>query len=135
MQKAQVSMEYITIVGFVVAISIPLVLIFTTYSSEMNEDIISNQANTIATKMIDSAQSVYYMGEASKMTFSVYMPDKIDNITIGHNEVVFFIRNMNGFDEVVKYSPIPINGTIMSSQGVHRIVVESKGDYVWISNE
>jgi hypothetical protein len=135
MQKAQISVEYVTIVGFVAAISIPLILIFATYSSQVNEDIISNQANTIASKIVDSAESVYYMGESSKITFTVYMPEKINSISVGHNEVVFYVRKMNGITEVVKYCHIPINGSISSSSGIQKIVVESRGDYVWVSNE
>jgi len=134
MGKAQVSMEYLIIVGFVAAITIPLILIFSTHSTEMNENIISNQADHIASKIVDTAESVYYLGESSKITFRVQMPRKIHSITIGNNEVVIAIKKINGIDEVVKYSPIPINGSISSTAGIRNIVVESRGDYVWVSN-
>ncbi|MBR9692208.1 hypothetical protein GOV06_05485 [Candidatus Woesearchaeota archaeon] len=134
MGKAQVSMEYLIIVGFVAAITIPLIVIFNTHSAEMNENIISNQADHIASKIIDAAESVYYLGEYSKITFRINMPTKINAITIGDNEVVFFVKKLNGVDEVVKYSPVPINGSISSSSGIYNIVVESKGDHVWVGN-
>ena len=68
------------------------------------------------------------------MTFTVNMPQNVNSATIGNNEVVFFIKKLNGVDEVVKYSTVPINGSILSNAGIHKIVVESKGDYVWVSN-
>lgn len=134
MDKAQVSMEYLIIVGFVAAITIPLVLIFNAYSTEMNENIAANQADYIASKIVDAAESVYYLGEYSKVTFRVYMPKKINVITIGNNEVVFYMKKLSGTDEIVKYSPVPVNGSISPKSGIYNIVVESKGEYVWISN-
>ena len=134
MNKAQVSMEYIIIVGFVAIITIPLILIFNSHSTEINENIIANQADYIASKIADAAESVYYLGESSKVTFRVYMPKKINTINIGNNEVVFYVKKLNGIDQVVKYCPVPINGSISSDSGIYNIVVESKGDYVWVSN-
>ncbi|MBW2965908.1 hypothetical protein KY342_02260 [Candidatus Woesearchaeota archaeon] len=134
MNKAQVSMEYLLIIGFVAAITIPLILIFNSHSAEINENIIANQADNIASKIVDSAESVYYLGNSSRVTFRVYIPKNIDMITIGNNEVVFFVKKLNGISQVVKYSPVPINGSISSESGVYNIVVESKGDYVWVSN-
>ena len=55
-------------------------------------------------------------------------------ISIGNNEVVFFVNKLNGVSEVDRYSPVPINGSISSEPGIYNIVVESKGDYVWVSN-
>ncbi|MBW2996245.1 hypothetical protein KY332_03020 [Candidatus Woesearchaeota archaeon] len=132
--RAQVSMEYLIIVGFVAAITIPLILIFTSHSTEMDEQVISNQVDNIASKIVDSAESVYYLGESSKVTFRVYIPKKINSITIGNNEVVFYVSKLVGVDEVVKYCPVPINGSLSTTAGIYDIVVESKGDYVWVSN-
>ena len=134
MGKAQVSMEYLVIVGFVAAITVPLIIIFNTHSTEINEDIISNQADQIATKIVDSAESVYYLGESSKLTFSVTIPKKIFSVEIGNNEVTFIIKTSNGLDHIVKYCPVPINGSISIQPGIYDVVVESKGDYVWVSN-
>ena len=134
MRKAQVSMEYLIIVGFVTAITIPLIFIFNTHSAEVNEQIIANQADSIATKIVESAESVYYLGESSKVTFRVQMPEKITSVLIGNNEIVFFVNRISGTDQVVKWCPIPINGSIAYTPGIHKIVVESKGDYVLVSN-
>ena len=134
MKRGQISLEYLIIVGFVAAITIPLIIIFNTHSSEMNEQVIANQADNIASKIVDSAESVYYLGEFSKITFRTFIPKKINAITIGDNEVVFFVKKLNGVDHVVKYSSVPINGSISAQSGTYDIVVESRGDHVWVSN-
>ena len=134
MDKAQISLEYLVIVGFVLIITIPLIVIFNTHSSEMNEEVVANQADNIASKIVDAAESVYYLGESSKITFRVYMPKNINSAAIGDNEVVFYVKKMSGIDHVVKYSSVPINGSISTQSGVYDIVVESKGDHVWVSN-
>ena len=91
---------------------------------------------TIATcqKIVDSAESVYYLGESSKITFRVYIPKKITLIDIGDHEVVFHVKKLAGVDEVVRYCPVPINGSLSTQSGTYNIVVESKGDHVWVSN-
>jgi uncharacterized protein (UPF0333 family) len=134
MRKAQISMEYLIIVGFVAAVTIPLILIFNSHSTEINENLIANQADGIASKIVDSAESVYYLGETSKVTFRIYMPARIESALIGNHEVVFSIKKIAGMTEIVKYCTVPINGSISSSSGIRNIVVESKGDYVWVSD-
>ena len=134
MRKAQISMEYMIIVGFVTAVTIPLILIFSIHSAEMNENIISNQVDHIASKIVDSAESVYYLGNSSKVTFQVRIPKNVDSISLGNNEVVFYVKQRNGIDHVVKFCSVPVNGSISYEPGIHNIIIESKGDYVWVSN-
>lgn len=131
--KAQVSMEYMIIIGFVTVITIPLIIIFNTHSIQINEGIISNQVDIIAAKIVDASESVYYLGNTSKVTFKVQLPESIDSATIGNSEVVFLIKKRNGIDHIVHYSSVPINGTASISKGIHNIIVESRGDYVWVN--
>lgn len=134
MKKSQISMEYMIIVGFVIVITIPMILIFSSQSTSIDESLISNQAALIASKIVDSAETVYYLGNSSKVTFKVNMPKMIHGVNISNNEVVFRIKQHNGISDIVKYSIVPINGTISKKAGIFNIVVESRGDYVWVSN-
>ena len=87
----------------------------------------------ISKKIVDAAESTYYLGEPSKTSLKTYFPNKIQNITIGNRELVFFIKTKNGLDEIVILSQVDINGTLSVSSGIHHIDVESKGSYVLIS--
>lgn len=128
--KAQVSMEYLIIVSFVVVLIIPMLVMFNKYSDETEDNIITSQANQIGRKIVDAAESVYYLGKPSKNTLKFSFPKDISNITIGNNELVFFMKTKVGVDEVVIYSPVNITGALSVNRGIHYVVIESKGDYV-----
>lgn len=141
--KAQIGMEYMTIVVFLTVIIVPLILLYYTQYEGTNEQIRGNQADQIARKVIDAAETVYYLGAPSKTTVKVYIPQQIENITVGNNdndvgnndkELVFFMRTRQGIDEVVRMSSVNINGSISGSFGIKYITVESKGDYVQITS-
>ena len=90
--KAQVAMEYLIIIGFVAIITIPLVIIFQTHSKETTAEIISSQVYQISKKMADGAETVYYLGEPSKLTIKAYLPAGISSVSIGSNEIVFVVK-------------------------------------------
>lgn len=133
-RKAQVAMEYMILVGFLVVITIPLILVYNTQYKGTNIQIISNQADQIGQKIVDTAESVYYLGQPSKTTLKVYMPQQIENVVVGNNEITFRVIVNNGIDEVVKMSSVPINGTLKATSGMHYITVQSVGSYVNISS-
>ncbi|MFC1753265.1 hypothetical protein ACFL96_07715 [Thermoproteota archaeon] len=133
-RRAQLSMEYLTIVGFVAAIIIPMTLIYLTYSDQTEDHIISNQVSNIANKLGDTAESVYYLGEPSKTKLRMYFPDHIDNITISGYEIVFYVRTKHGVDEVVVSMPVNVSGTVGSTSGIHNVIIEAKGTYVKITD-
>ena len=127
-------MEYLIIIGFVAIITLPLVIIFQTHSRETTEEIVSTQVYQISKRIADGAETVYYLGEPSKLTIKTYFPENINSVSIGSNEIVFFMKKGAGEDEVVVYTPINITGNLSTHQGVHYITIESKGGYVWISD-
>lgn len=132
--KAQVAMEYLIIIGFVTIITLPLVIIFQSHSRDTTQEITNTQVYQISKKIADGAETVYYLGEPSKITIKTYFPENIDSISISNNEIVFFMRKGEKLDEVVIYTPINVSGNISLHQGVHYITVESRGGYVWISD-
>jgi uncharacterized protein (UPF0333 family) len=133
-RKAQVSMEYMILVGFLVVITIPLILVYNTQYKGTNIQIIANQADQLGQKIVDTAESVYYLGQPSKTTLKVYIPQQIENITVGDNEITFRVIVNKGTDDVVKMSNVPISGTLKATPGMHYITVQSVGSYVNISS-
>ncbi|MBN2112075.1 hypothetical protein JW707_03165 [Candidatus Woesearchaeota archaeon] len=132
--KAQVAMEYLIIIGFVAVITIPLVIIFQTHSQETKAEITSTQIYHVSKKIADGAETVFYLGEPSRLTIKSYFPEDIASIQLGNNEIVFRVRTRNGIDDVVVYTPINITGNLSTHQGVHYLNIECRGDYVWVSD-
>jgi uncharacterized protein (UPF0333 family) len=134
-RKAQVGMEYMILVGFLVVITIPLVLVYNSHYKSTSEQIISNQADQLGQKIIDTAESIYYLGEPSKTTIKIYVPQNIENLTIGNNEIVFGVNVGGGRDDVVKVSSVPITGFVSATPGLHTVEIKSHGSYVNISSD
>lgn len=133
-RKAQVAMEYMILVGFLLVITIPLILIYNTQYRGTSQQIVSNQASQIGQRIVDTAESIYYLGQPSKTTIKIYMPEQIESISVGNYEVTFFMRSKGGLSEIVKLSEVPINGTLPSTAGMHYVTVQSMGSYVNISS-
>lgn len=133
MAKGQSALEYIVIIGFVLAVLIPLALYFYTSSKENNEMAMEKHLQQIADRITDYADKVYYLGKPSKISYEFYLPEKIQDAYIQGNEVNFKIRIGNMTADVYAKSKAPLNGTLPKKPGYHTITIESKGDYVWIS--
>jgi uncharacterized protein (UPF0333 family) len=133
-RKAQAVMEYMILVGFLVVITIPLILVYNAQYKGTSMQIVTNQADQIGQKIADTAESIYYLGQPSKTTIKVYMPQQIESITIANNEIIFNIDTGKGMGEIVKMCSVPVNGSIQSTAGMHYITVQSAGSYVNISS-
>ena len=127
-------MEYLTIVGFVMVLLIPLLVMFYNFRSESSDTIVSNQINQVGKKMTDTAETIYFLGEPSKTVIKTYIPAKVKSITIGNNELVFNISTRAGTDQMVFFSSVNITGTVSITEGQHNIRIESKGAYVEIAD-
>ena len=125
-------MEYVLIIGFATLIAIPLFLIFSHYTNETRNEVTYNQADSISRKIVDSAETVYYLGEPSKVTLKVYMPNDIKNLTIENGYVHFIVKAGRFTTDIVHSSTINISGNVSFKPGVKQINIESKGDYVWV---
>jgi len=132
--RAQVAMEYLIIIGFVAIITLPLVIIFQTHSRDTTEEITSIQVYQISKKIADGAETVFYLGEPSRITLKAYFPENIESISLGNNEIIFIMKRGEKEDEMVIYTPVNVTGTLSVSQGIHYINIESRGAYVWVSD-
>ena len=86
-KKAQASSEYLILMGFVLAVIIPIILYFFHASAETNTEIRSQQVQDIVDLIIEKADSAYYRGEPTKHTIEANFPDGIEGITINTNEI------------------------------------------------
>ncbi len=130
----QIAIEYLSIMGFVMVLVIFLVYTSQYYSRQVQDTTALNQVDKIAKQIVDAAEQVYYLGQPSRLTLSLYIPDRIDNISISNNEVTFIVRTQDGRSDMNYPSKVNISGNISASQGVRDIKVEARQGYVWISN-
>jgi len=122
------------VMGFAVVMTIPLLLIYYSYSSDSSDSVATNQALQIARKIVDASESVYYLGKPSQTTLKLNFPERIDSINLSNKEVVFKIKTKTGIAEIVQISPVNISGSLPTSQGLHIITIKAEDGYVQITS-
>lgn len=132
--KSQVSVEYMFIMGFATIIIMPLLVIYYTYSADANDSVASNQALQIARNVVDSSESVYYLGKPSQTTLKLNFPDNIKSTNLSNREVVFKMKSQYGITEIVQVSSVNMSGTLPTTPGIHIITIKAQDGYVEVSS-
>ena len=153
--KAQVSVEYLIIIGISFAILIPGGYFFYNYSQSSNDATIRTQIIQIGNSMLTSAESIYGLADGSLVTIDLHYPKNIRDVYIlddselvikyelgsGMNEAVFFSKvKLSGnytYPAKIACASLPcVNSSITNStprQGSHQIKFESKTNYIYVT--
>ncbi len=134
MKRGQFSVEFLTVFGFVFLMTIPLIVLFFDQSGLIQDSIASNQIRNIAIKITDKSETVYYLGEPSKITLKVHFPEHIEYVNISKRSVIFGYRtSSNSLQQIVSTARVNVTGSLSSSPGTHYIEIESMGGVVSIT--
>ena len=133
-KKAQVSFEYIVIMGFVTAVIIAILGVSFVYSSSIKDRIKMIQVSNFGNKIISSSESVFYLGEPSKITIKAYLPDEIQNVEIIDDSLVISLQLNSGFTKIAFVSEVPIEGSLSNSYGLKNIRLVSDEDKININD-
>lgn len=131
-KRGQASTEYLIIIGFVALVLIPLLVIFYKQGSATKDQINTSEIDQIAKKIIDAVDSVYYLGEPSKTTLRVYMPENVEEISFNGRELRFRVNTANGITDITSVAVTSMMGSVDSSQGIKSIIIEARSNYVWV---
>lgn len=138
-KRGQVSIEFMAIIGFITFIALTMLVISQFYQREVATQVDTNQIDHLARKIVESAESVYYLGEPSKTTIIGNMPDHVDAIEINTNSINFKVDVGGGHTSDIAYtSNVNLTGSISPTAGLKKISIEAKcgdltGCYVQIS--
>ena len=131
--KGQISVEYLLVIGFVAIITVPLIILYYKFTTDASDEIITSQINQIARKIVDSAESVYFLGNPSQTTIKVYMPNKIIGASLDNKEVVFNVTTRAGISEIVQVSSVDLTGELPITPGIYSIILKARESDVEIS--
>lgn len=132
-RKAQISMEYLIIVGFVTFIILGILAIALIYSGTIKDRIKLTQITDFANKVTSTADFIYYTGSPSKATVTSYFPKGIESIEITDNSLVFTFQTVTGLNKIGFSSKVPITGTITNNPGIKKIQILAQTSGVLIS--
>jgi len=156
--KAQVSVEYLIIIGISFAILIPAGYFFYSYSKTSNDATVRSQIAQTGSSIITAAESIYGLGEGSLVTLNLRYPQNIRDVYIlkgagGNTELIIKYELSSGMNEAVFFSKVALSGNYtypdraacsipcqnssitpsnFTEQGNHKIRFESKTNYVFI---
>ena len=120
--------------GFVTVMTIPLLILYFEYSSSARDSVATSQALQIARKIVDSAESVYYLGQPSQTTLKLNFPDGIYSANLSSKEVVFKVKIEAGIAEVIQISSVNITGNLPTSPGIHMLTIQAQSGYVQVTS-
>ena len=129
--KTQAATEYLMVVGFVMIILLPAIYLYTQYSRESEDSIISAKVDAITNEIVKAAEQVYSYGEGSQTTVTIDVPKNVVAINFQGNEIVFVVINSKGKQsEIAKVANVNLEGQITLVPGNKKINVRSLGDRV-----
>lgn len=132
-KRAQVSFEYLIIMGFITFVIVAVLGLAVYYSGNIRDRIITNQLNNCANKIVSTAESVFYLGEPSKSTITCYLPDGVKNVTIFSDSVYFEIQTSSGVNKIYFDSNVPLEGEFVFTEGVRKIELRAASDRVIVT--
>ncbi|MGV8142709.1 MAG: hypothetical protein ACP5NS_03685 [Candidatus Pacearchaeota archaeon] len=132
--RGQISFEYLIVVSFVVFIVLIILSLALFYVTSSRDQIKINQLVTFSNKIVSSAESVYYAGEPSKVTITVYLPEGVQSIQILENSLVFDILTSTGSTIIAFPSNVPLDPTldITFNEGLKRLTISADTNAVHI---
>ena len=131
--KAQVSLEYLIIVSFALIITLPLLIIFFTNSSELTENVNSHQAKKIAREIVNAAEKVYYIGEPSQTIVKINMPKGVEDVIIQNREFFLKVRFRTSITDIYDVASVNLTGNISSTSGIKNVLVQANEGFVNIT--
>jgi len=132
-KRGQSATEYLIIIGFVTFAVLGTLAIAYIYSGIIKDKIKVNQIETLADKIISSAESVYYAGEPSKTTVSIFVPKGAEDITVMRSEIIITFSTSAGTNVRSFTSSVPLEGSISATEGTKKITLTAQEDSVLIS--
>ena len=132
--KAQLSMEYMAVMGFVLLLTLPLTIIFFEQSTSARDQVNAQKAGQIIREITDTSEQVYYLGEPTAKTIKVSMPDNVKKISIINTEIAITIETSSGDSDVIGVSAVNLTGNLSTASGIHQIKIQAIGNGVSISN-
>lgn len=132
-QKGQAGVEYMILVGFLTFAIMSVLVLAMLYSGQIRDKVKLNQVEIFATQLLNSAESVFFAGEPSKTTISLYLPEDVTEINITSNYLVISVHTSSGENRRAFKSNVPIEGEISIGEGIKKLTLEATENYLSIS--
>jgi hypothetical protein len=124
--RGQAALEYMVMLGFAIAIILPLWLYVNSALTETRSELDVTYAKVAVTKLKDAANSVYVQGPPASVYMDVEMPSNIQSISISGREIVFNLDTPGGISEVYDITLPNLQGAIAPRMGRIYVLVKAE---------
>mgnify|MGYP001558229136 CR=1 FL=1 len=121
------------IIGFVTLAVISVLALAYFYSDSIKDKIRLTHIERFTSQLINSAESVFFSGEPSEATIRLYLPEGVKSIEINSTYVIITARTTSGENKRAFKSSVPLQGVISPGEGIKKLLIQAKDDYVLIS--
>ena len=128
--RGQAAFEYLVL--FSIALLILGILVwYSQQATERNrEEIIVINAITAVNKIVEASDIVYTQGKPSRITLSVYIPERVESIEFNNNLIIMKIGIGAGTSDIIAESKAALQGNISTDSGTKKIRVIAEDNYV-----
>jgi hypothetical protein len=109
--RAQISIEYLVIMGVTLGILIPAVFFFYTYSKSDTGSTTSAQINEIGLRAVSTVKGTYALGTGAWQTLEFSMPESVTRVYVNNTELVFVYDTSSGESTAVFFSNVNMTST------------------------
>lgn len=129
MNKAQVALEYLIVVGLIVAILTPFWVYVSLYSTDIEFGFKTEYARTAVNRITDASDFINAQGVPAKVRLRIYFPKGIDSTSVSGKKVTITLSGNPIYSESIA----DLIGDLPTSSGYHYITIKSEEDYVNIT--
>jgi len=129
-RRAQISVEFLIVVGLVLMILSPLWFTISRSVQEEQTDLRVAQAKTALSRMVDAADLVYVQGAPASATLVVYIPSGVLNYTFGANETYYTVSVGASTTDVLEPTKTPMTGSLPLSEGTQKVMITAEANGV-----
>ncbi|MBI5224670.1 hypothetical protein HY989_02275 [Candidatus Micrarchaeota archaeon] len=131
--KGQAAMEYMVMLGFALAIVLPLWLYVNTTIGESKQNLDVTYAKVAVNKIRDAADSVYVQGPPAQVPLVLDMPDNIASTSINGREIQIKLYSQDGQTDIYAVAQSSLQGTLPTRSGRISILVKAESNFVNIT--
>src|SRR3989338_662414 len=122
MKRGQVALEYLIIIGVVLAFLIPIVQqSFTTTKATIRLE----KTQSSLQGLEDAINSVYVSGPGNKKTVKVYIPESTISSNVANNTIILTVNELGAESDILLITKTLLTGNLPQEPGEYKITVEA----------
>lgn len=106
------------------------------YINSSKRRIGDTQLEALGQSIVGSAESIFYEGQPSQITITIYVPDNVDFIEVTDYAIVINSTTDAGTSSRAFISDVLLDSDsgILATEGTHKLLIKASSDRVYIEN-